>query len=293
MPAINCRQKNRPRASPQRPDHRHFRRARYPGGLLRAVREGQRGTLSNLRLDKVSLYSAWNNPNFDFQYSYTGALAGYSEGSSISGYSSSGTVNSNNNSQGTGGLIGYFLSAGGKDISGCSSACAISGYLQVGGLAGFYELINAAGSDSRLSGCYASGAVNGSANIVGGLLGCTTVYQNNSIAISNCYATGDAAAITWPYSSSYAGGLLGYVQVITAGGAAMGSCPVSNCYASGNVSGPMSSPSTAPSAMPTCKALPLAPAASVLIRVPPATARRWRPERSVWISPRPCPIPRP
>ena len=99
-----------------------------------------------------------------------------------------------------GGLVGY---SNDGSISNCYSTGAVSGFSDVGGLAG---------SGGSISNCYSTGAVSGFSN-VGGLVG-------SGGNISNCYSTG---AVSGSY---YVGGLVGY-----------NSSPITACFWDVNTSG--------------------------------------------------------
>jgi len=136
-----------------------------------------------------------------------------SMGGLVGSNSNSGVV-SNSRSEGTvsgqdfiGGLVG--MNQPGQ-IRNSYSTCAVTGRIEVGGLAG--RTMN---SPNRITDSYAAGNVSGD-SIVGGLVG-----QNSSGQIYNCYATGNVTA-----TKSYVGGLTGQTTGTT-----------NNCYATGNVTG--------------------------------------------------------
>jgi hypothetical protein len=118
---------------------------------------------------------------------------------------STGAVSGTNNSSPLGGLVGYSDYA---YINNCFSTCSVTGTANIGGLVGANE------SNNNISGCYSAGAVSGTDNNIGGLVGYNYGY------IGNCYSTGAASG------TSYIGGLVGYNYNT-----------INNCYSSGKVTG--------------------------------------------------------
>ncbi len=145
--------------------------------------------------------------------SYTGGIAGSME--DYGGSASATIVNCNNTgavSGGhyTGGLVGWFVSAGGSStISSSSNAANVTGTDYVGGVAGY---IVGNGSTPTVTGSYNTGAVTQTDNSAteepgygGGLAG----YAGNAV-ISSSYNTGTVTG----YGNNI-GGLVGYAQDTT------------------------------------------------------------------------------
>ena len=112
-------------------------------------------------------------------YAYAGGLAGCVEYSSITGCSSTGTIQGYDNTF-LGGLLGYAYES---DISDSFSSADVKSdyYTCAGVLAGYAE-------DSSITGCSSTGtAQGGNGAIVGGLLGC--VYDCDNI--SNSHSSAD------------------------------------------------------------------------------------------------------
>jgi hypothetical protein len=162
---------------------------------------------------------------------YTGGLAGYAEGGTISMCYVEGTVIGSIN--GTGGLVGIYGENGkisqcqtignvngansytgglvgesSSEITICYSSCAVNGDYYTGGLVGSNR------SPVDISCSTADGNVSGN-SYIGGLVG-----NNWSGSVSGCYATGNVTG------GSNAGGLIGGGSVIC-----------NDSYASGDVSG--------------------------------------------------------
>ncbi|UCF44158.1 MAG: hypothetical protein JSV99_04365 [Planctomycetota bacterium] len=164
-----------------------------------------------------------------------GGLVGSNVTGTVSASYSTGSVYGSQ----VGGLVGRHM--GGGLVINCSSDCDVSGEeFDFGGLAAYLT------ESSTISGCYASGRVDGDRN-VGGLVGRShegivlDSYSTGDVsgsekvgglvgvsdgAISKCYATGTATA-SW----RSVGGLVGLNQALN------GSGELSNSYATGNVSG--------------------------------------------------------
>jgi hypothetical protein len=136
-----------------------------------------------------------------------------------------------------GGLVGY---SGNSTITNCYVTGTVSGTQYVGGLVGYND-------NSTLTNCHAESTVSGASGNAGGLVG---INLSNSV-ITNCYAAGTVSG-----TGSAVGGLVGYQEnaTITAsfsranvsgtsfvggllGWAANESSIITNCYATGNVSG--------------------------------------------------------
>ncbi|MDD3456858.1 GLUG motif-containing protein [Sphaerochaeta sp.] len=136
---------------------------------------------------------------------WVGGLVGASTGS-ISHSSASGSVEG---TYSTGGLVGRTVATSGS-INYCYSQMNVHGLWGVGGLVGH------AYGGSWIEYCYATGSVNGIEDYIGGLVG----HLESSSLINSSYALGSVTG------RGYVGGIVGR----TSGN-------VSNCYATGDVSG--------------------------------------------------------
>jgi hypothetical protein len=130
-------------------------------------------------------------------YYYVGGLTGNNDGNIVNCFSTSNVYGT----QEVGGLIGE--GGGSKIISGCYASGAVQGELNVGGLAG---------RSKNVSFCYSTGTVQGGDN-VGGLIG-FDIGQT-----TGCYSYSNVSG------SDYVGGLEGEGAVVT------------DCYARGTVNG--------------------------------------------------------
>ena len=97
--------------------------------------------------------------------------------------------------------------------------CNVIGYDYVGGLAGYLS-----GGDT-ITNCYVTGSVSGH-SFIGGLVGANTKFYSSVSTISNSYAACSVNGVN--AGSMYVGGLVGSNGQ---------DCSISNCYATGNVSG--------------------------------------------------------
>ena len=169
---------------------------------------GRRSVIRNVTLEDVNVTG----------YTSTGALVGRNAGSIIDS-SATGAVSG---TEATGGLVGAILHPGGV-IVGSTAGVQVTGSapgLFIGGLAGFNKGLiidshatgdvtgfkwvgglvgsnSGAGGVNRISGSAASGAVTGTGDLVGGLVG----WNNGPIIDS--HATGDVSGVKW------VGGLVG------------------------------------------------------------------------------------
>jgi uncharacterized repeat protein (TIGR02543 family) len=162
--------------------------------------------------------------------SYTGGLAGYSNGTVSNCYATgdvTATLSSSSTSSYAGGLTGY--------NNGTVSSCYATGNVTAttspssssyaGGLIGYNN------SSTTVSSCYATGNVTISSSTTSTSYACHSggLIGNNNGTVSSCYATGNVTASSYySYNSNYfpsSGGLIGY------DGNGMVSC----CYATGNV----------------------------------------------------------
>ena len=203
------------------------------GGLI-GWTKGSGGTISGSRfIGTVSATPAGGNSVgglIGYIYDYAGApttiINSYSIGSVSNSSTNIGAV--------TGGLIGAIQevasTTANMSISGSYSTMTVTGYKLVGGLIGQY-LGGANGYATTISSCYATGAVTGSNNSVGGLIGdvghTAAITAGSNFVISNSYATGAVSG------AAYVGGLVGYYQ---ANGCTTAACSgISNSYATGSV----------------------------------------------------------
>ena len=193
----------------------------YVGGLI--GRFGGNCCFSGPTTYIISSSSASGAVRADAGAAFVGGLVGlmYSGNISASTSSSSVTVldsvNGNNGSMYTGGLAGYFgYFTNNGAITGSSASGAVKGGYYSGGLVGLY-------SAGAISDSSASGSVTG-VLYIGGLLGYAIAYGT----ITNVSASGSVSTPAAGGSSTFAGGLVGYLSLQTGG--------LSNGFASGAVS---------------------------------------------------------
>jgi len=149
--------------------------------------------------------------NVSSTFGNVGGLIGYASRSSISNcYTICNVVSGSSK---VGGLVGENRSI----ISDCYALGDVSGHWQVGGLVGFHT--STTGDPVSISNSYATGNVNGSGFMVGGLVG---LNNYTGTVISNSYATGDVIG-----GDKYTGGLVGLNDRAT----------ITNSHATGNVIG--------------------------------------------------------
>jgi hypothetical protein len=101
--------------------------------------------------------------------SFVGAIVGFiasSSTGSVSGCYSTGSVVGSNNQ--IGGLVGSVGNSPTSRIENCYSRCSVNGGSRVGGLVGTIEAVN---TTTAISNCYSTGAVTGTGDDVGGLVG--------------------------------------------------------------------------------------------------------------------------
>ncbi|TXB63453.1 T9SS type A sorting domain-containing protein [Phaeodactylibacter luteus] len=101
--------------------------------------------------------------------SFVGAIVGFiasSSTGSVSGCYSTGSVVGSNNQ--IGGLVGSVGNSPTSRIENCYSRCSVNGGSRVGGLVGVIEAVN---TTTAISNCYSTGAVTGTGDDVGGLVG--------------------------------------------------------------------------------------------------------------------------
>jgi len=153
---------------------------------------GSGGTVKNVKLADVQITS-------DHQYANAGGVAGYSQGN-IENCSVSGSVSGNSTYNSVGGVVGYQL---GGSITGCSSSATVQGTGSVGGVAGQTN------SGATLTACYSTGNVtlesnNSDNNYAGGVVG-----SNSFSTLIACYATGNVTGTGTGTGSIYVGGVTG------------------------------------------------------------------------------------
>jgi hypothetical protein len=100
-------------------------------------------------------------------------------------------------------------------VNDCFSSSTVTGNSYVGGLVGRFGQL---GYPATLTGCYSTGAVNGTIGNVGGLVG----YAQDSSSISNSYSSSPVSG------NASVGGLVGYFT---------GSRSITNSYSRGSVTG--------------------------------------------------------
>jgi len=208
------------------------------------------GTITDLILENASVVGR----------RYAGAIAGYVSGGTITGSSSTGSVNAVLSAQSprvyAGGIAGYVSDS---TISNCYSTASVTASASAsaddnpsnsysGGIAGYVEL------NSTIRGCYSTGSVSASASARSDNYGGVSSYSaprsfSGGIAglvsnsnITTCYSTGNStssAANTkspdwgnYPYAISWSGGIAGDVI----GGI------ITGCYSTGDISSSASVP---------------------------------------------------
>ena len=141
--------------------------------------------------------------------SNVGGLVGWNyNGSLISCHATASVTGTNGTGNYIGGLVG--LNDSGTLINFCYATGNVHGGATVGGLVGSTDSVS-------LTSCYATGAVSGHGNQLGGLAGMNTPQG----VITSCYATGSVTGTGY-----YSGGLVGINYNL-----------ITNCYATGAVSG--------------------------------------------------------
>ena len=154
---------------------------------------GSGGTVKNVKLENVRITS-------DYQYAYVGGVAGNNDGA-IENCSVSGSVSGNSTYNSVGGVVGYQW---GGSITGCSSSATVQGTGSVGGVVGQTN------SGATLTACYSTENVtlesNGSDNYyAGGVVG----SNGASCTLTACYATGNVTGTGTGSGSIYVGGVTG------------------------------------------------------------------------------------
>ncbi|HUT31615.1 MAG TPA: GLUG motif-containing protein [Sedimentisphaerales bacterium] len=126
-----------------------------------------------------------------------------------------------------GGLVGY----NSGNISNCYASGSVSGGSGVGGLIG-ENWVETDGGSIFISNCYSAGSVSAD-GIAGGLIGASVVddiVYSGSIFISDCYSGGSVSA---DGAESTAGGLIGASGLLSS---EIGSSVITNCYSGSSVS---------------------------------------------------------
>jgi len=121
------------------------------------------------------------------------------------------------------GLFGVIYEATITDL-GVNITDEVKGQSRVGGLVGLIIY------KATINGCYTTGTVNGTGVAVGGLIGYVSGDIGDirsDVQISDCYSSANVTS-TLTGGSSMVGGFLGYIEYSTT---------VTNCHATGNVSG--------------------------------------------------------
>ena len=137
-------------------------------------RIGSGGTVKNVTLKNVQITNDNSSGN-------AGGVAGWSYGN-IENCSVSGSVSGSGMNGIAGGVVGFQV---GGSITGCSSSATVNGTSSVGGVAG------ATNSGASLTGCYATGdvtleSINQYYNFAGGVVG----NNGSSSTLKACYAWG-------------------------------------------------------------------------------------------------------
>ena len=178
-------------------------------GLFAATRDtggSGKGVIQNVTLASVDITGR----------NIVGALVGdaYTLASEVINCHSSGVVAGSATGAAIGGLVGILHS----NIERCTSSCPVDGEDSVGGLIG-QNVGDSTGN--TVTGCFATGAVTGTGNYAGGLIG---ECLDSSGVVSQSYATGDVVGV------NYVGGLVGISSLLPA-------TKISDCYAKGDVTG--------------------------------------------------------
>ena len=161
---------------------------------------------------------------------YTGGFSGYSNNTTISGCTFSGTITGG---QYVGGFIGFNKAGANFLISNCKSLnSSISGTNSVGGACGYVE--GSSSTNSLITNCYIYSEVTGNNN-VGGICGyCYNYYFNYyNVNLSSCGFVGTISA-----NASYAGGLIGYINCSNSYSSSPSSSrtqSINNCFVIGDV----------------------------------------------------------
>lgn len=220
--------------------HYHSTSSRFSGSF-----EGNGYTISNLYIyhqtssgEHAGLFGSvetdWyirnvNLTNVNFTCKGGGGLISTIHKGYVKNCHTSGTVN------GTwgflGGIIGSTSIVNNKsiDIDNCTSSCEVNGNSptrkvdNIGGLIGYAFAYGHNGEYLSITNCSASGNITSNGEDVGGLIG----TANDSILISNCFATGDVTGLR------DCGGLIGDCS---GKNSKVKTTKVINCYSSGNVS---------------------------------------------------------
>lgn len=155
---------------------------------------GSGGTVKNVVLEGVQITS-------DNSLGSVGGVAGWSYGT-LENCSVSGSVSGRGQNSIVGGVVGY---QSGGSITGCSSSATVNAGNTAGGIAG------STNSGATLTACYATGdvtleSINQGGNFAGGVVG----SNGGSSTLIACYATGNVTGTgTGGTGSIYVGGVTG------------------------------------------------------------------------------------
>ena len=155
-------------------------------------RIGTGGTVKNVTLKEVKIES-------DNDLSDVGGVAGWSYGT-LENCSVSGSVSGRGQNSIVGGVVGY---QSGGSITGCSSSTTVNAGCIAGGVAG-------STMHATLTACYATGdvtleSINSGGNFAGGVVG----NNGSSSTLKACYATGNVTGTGTGSGSIYVGGVTG------------------------------------------------------------------------------------
>jgi len=146
------------------------------------------GDVSNESGTIINSYAS-SSVNVGINSDDVGGLCGYNKGKIVNSYAT-GDVNGGDGADLLGGLCG---ANGGGTISGCYATGNVDGDRSLGGLCGY-------NSDGIITRCYATGTVSGIGYRIGGLCG-----WNYSGSITDCFSTGAVSG------NNYIGGLCGLI----------------------------------------------------------------------------------
>lgn len=172
-----------------------------------AVAGYSEGTIEDCQLGKKGVVEG---------ISYTGGLVGYST-MPLSSLRNMGTVTGSQSN--TGGIVGY-ISASGKALLYCQNEGDVKGADKTGGIAGTF--LSGTGDSASIQECYNKGEVEGSSYNAGGIAGLAS-GGNNTVTIENCGNSGEIKG------SGVNGGIAGMLDSKKA--------IVTNCRNTGSVEG--------------------------------------------------------
>ena len=140
-----------------------------------AVAGYNEGTIKKCQLGKKGIVEG---------ITYTGGLAGYST-KPMSELKNMGTVTGKQSN--TGGIVGY-ISTSGKALLSCQNEGTVNGKEKTGGIAGTF--ISDTADSASIQECYNKGTVEGTSYNAGGIVGLAS-GGNNSITVENCTNAGE------------------------------------------------------------------------------------------------------